>query len=70
MPHLTHSIYSAALPNVKAKHADFTPHLTLAQCPTAEKDAMLSQLEAWLGPNGINTIVQDVSLIARSKVWS
>lgn len=53
------------IPDVPVKHAEFTPHVTIAQCPKNMLHATLSMLEAWLGDN-IIVECDSICIIRRS----
>jgi len=53
------------LPDIPLKHAQFTPHVTLAQTPKKDLHATLSMLESWLG-TGISVVFNEISILKRS----
>ncbi|KAJ3026097.1 UNVERIFIED_CONTAM: hypothetical protein HDU68_006206 [Siphonaria sp. JEL0065] len=57
---------TAALPEVSIKHAEFTPHLTMGQCPKQQLDTTLEGMKEWLIDNPVSFTLDRVSLIKRS----
>ena len=55
-----------ALPDVEIKHAEFNPHMTLAQCKKSNADALVAELQDKF-KDGISFEVEYVSILARSK---
>ena len=54
------------IPEVKPKHPEFHPHLTIGQFKKTELDAKLKELNTWLG-DGIKVTVDSIYMINRSK---
>jgi 2'-5' RNA ligase len=57
---------AGTLPDVKVKHKEFTPHLTLGQCKKSEVDQKISEVKRAL-PGGISFTVDRVCLLSRPK---
>jgi len=54
------------IPEVKSKHPEFHPHLTIGQFKKSELDAKLKELNTWLD-HGIKVTVDSIYMINRSK---
>jgi len=52
------------LPQIKVKHNDFHPHMTLGQAKTSDHTAFHSELSEWLG-DGFTVTIESVSMIKR-----
>ena len=59
-------IITKTIPEVKPKHPEFHPHLTIGQFKKSELDAKLKELTAWLG-DGIKVTIDSIYMINRSK---
>lgn len=57
-------LITCTLPDVKVKHAEFNPHLTLGQCKKSDVNSMLADVKSKL-PNGVTFTVDKVYLISR-----
>jgi 2'-5' RNA ligase len=59
-------IINSIIPEIKPKHNEFHPHLTLGQFKKAELDGKLKELNEWLG-DGITVTIDNIYMINRSK---
>ena len=54
------------LPDIKVKHQEFNPHLTLGQCKKAEVDGKIEEVRSQLS-KGISFTVDRIFIINRTK---
>lgn len=56
------------IPEVKSKHPEFHPHLTIGQFKKSEFDKKINELNDWLkSDNGIKVTIDSIYMINRSK---
>jgi poly(A) polymerase len=59
-------VVCATLPECPPKHLEFHPHLTVAQAPKSQKDAMQAELKEHF-KGGLTVTFNQVSLLSRSR---
>ena len=60
-------IITKIIPEVKPKHAEFNPHLTIAQFSKKDAQKEIQKLEEWTNNNVLKINIDHICLINRSK---